>query len=193
MGSPGHQQKTLSTRLLRIGLRTVVLAFVGYFAVHTISIYLEMTDGGGRLLRRQVKEIRAGKTDSLSLHSTRGTDTLLEQIRGMPEIEHVYLDSTDITPVGMRHIGTLPNLKSIMAYDGVGGDEGLLALRNCKKLKSVAIFDGTITAEAIAELEREIPNARIGTKHEDNSAQPLSQRDTDGHPAPTQDEKSETN
>jgi hypothetical protein len=68
---------------------------------------------------------------------------------------------------GMRNLGTLPNLKSLMAYDNVGGAEGMLELRNCSKLKSLSLYcDRSITMDEIAELARHIPNVQVSTKHD---------------------------
>jgi hypothetical protein len=152
-----------SSLLLRwIGL-AILAAVIAWLMNGPISFYLDHSDV--RKIRRNVAELKAGKTKTLHLIFIRNTDTLLEQIRGMPEIEDVYIEDTDITAAGMRHLGTLPNLKSLMAYNGVGSDAGMLELRNCTKLEHVEIYDRSITEDAIAELKRHIPNVRVTTKH----------------------------
>lgn len=117
-------------------------------------------------VRDAVAKMKSEGGHRLGLYSARNIDAQLEQIRGMPDIETIYLDGTDLTAVGMQHIGTLPNLKSFLAYEAVG-DAGLLALRNCKLLESVAIYDRSITPEAIAELQSHLPNVSIGTRHDE--------------------------
>jgi hypothetical protein len=142
-----------------------------------------------------VKQLQSGKTNSLHLTSTRHTDTLVEQVRGMPEIEHVYMEDTDITVVGMRHLGTLPNLKSMMVYNRAAGDAGMLELRNCTKLEQLMIYDQRITDHAIAELHTHLPNVSVSTKHhEDRRAHDLEpDGDSDDTPrAPDSDAPSES-
>ena len=143
-----------------------VAAVFGWIAYALISFDLDHSDGGVRNIRRQVTELKAGRINYLYLIGTHNTDTLLEKIRGMPGIERVYIEDTDITAAGMRHLGTLPNLKSLMAYDDVGGAEGMLELRNCTNLKSFENRDESITEDDIAELKRHIPNVVVSTKRD---------------------------
>jgi len=154
-------------RWVTIGLATLALAVVAYVATGIIPQLLDMSDGGGRRIRRNVDALKAGKTKTLHLVSIRHTDTLLEQVRGMPEIEDIYMENADITVVGMRHLGSLPNLRTVMVYTSEIGDEGMLELRTCTKLESLAIYDRRITEDAIAKLRRYIPNIRINTKHDE--------------------------
>ena len=111
-------------------------------------------------------DLKAGRRHDLNLLLLTNTDSLLEQIRGMPEIEDIYLEGTDITAVGMRHLGTLANLKTMMAYQKIG-DEGLLQLRDCTKLEQLVIYDRSITRDAVSELKRHIPNVSVATSHDD--------------------------
>jgi hypothetical protein len=181
---------------LWIGLATVVLVVLVPCAATVIPQILDMSDGGVRKIGRNVKELKAGKTKTLHVIGTRRTDSLLEQIRGMPEIEDVYMEDTDITAAGMRHLGTLPNLKTMMVYNGAAGDEGMLELRNCTKLESLAIYDTRITEDAIAELHRYIPSVRVGTKHDEGhpAYDPEVRREIEVKPsAPTSDDPSESN
>ena len=131
-----------------------------------ISQIVEMRAYPIRTFQQNVGDLQAGKRHDLRLFTLRNTDSLLKQIRGMPEIEEIYVDRTDITAAGMRHLGTLPNLKTIMAYQCVG-DAGLLELRHCTKLEQVVIYDRSITRGAVAELKRHIPNVRVATSHDD--------------------------
>lgn len=147
------------------------LAIVVYFTAPIVSKILERSDGGGRKLQRNIRELKSGETNAVHLTTTRRTDDLLEQIRGMPEIEEIFMEEVDVTPAGMRHIGTLPNLKHIFGYTRIGGDEGFLELRNCRRLEVVVIFDHTITDDAVAELKRALPNAkRVIANHDENRA-----------------------
>jgi hypothetical protein len=106
------------------------------------------------------------------------------------------MEAADITVVGMRHLGTLPNLKTMMVYTSGQGDEGMLELRTCTKLEQLVIYDGRITDDAIAELKRHVPNVRVGTNHEDGwrGEAADAERDVDvNDPAPTPDAPAESN
>ena len=133
------------------------------------AVYHNHPDGGRSRFRENVEELRTGKTNFLFLNGMREADALLEEIQGMPEIENVFIDSSDISMVGMRYLATLPNLKMLEAYYSLHDtgvcDEGMLELRNCKKLKVLVIYGG-LTDEGITEINRQMPNVRVITKHE---------------------------
>jgi len=116
-------------------------------------------------VRDAVVEMKAKRGHRLPLYAARNLDAQLEQIRGMPEIEDIHVYETDLTSEGMKHIGTLPNLKRVTVFALVG-DEGLLALGECKSLEWVDIYDRSITPEAIAELQSRLPGATINTIYE---------------------------
>lgn len=150
--------------------RWIIIAFVlaigAASAVARRSPLFELTDPGVRQLRSNIGDLKAGRTKLLQLSATRNTDALLDQIRGMPEIEELILDDVDITVAGLSKLSDLPNLRRVLSYAGVEGDKGLLALRDCKKLEAVAMFDSSITAEAVAELRQHLPQVRIITSHD---------------------------
>jgi hypothetical protein len=120
------------------------------------------------LLQWNLDRLKKEKTGHFSLICTRNTDWVVEQVRGMPEIEHVSMEREHITVAGMKHLGTLPNLKSMHVYYGGPGicDEGILELRNCSKLESLILLNAPITEEGIAALQRYLPNVRVATKDE---------------------------
>jgi hypothetical protein len=146
---------------------TVLFGLAASFAV-----FLEVQDArweASKLTRVQdaVAKMKAERGHRLFLYSTRNVDEQLKQIRGMSEIEEILLsDGADLTAEGMKHIGTLPNLKRFTT-SALVGDEGLLALRDCKSLEWVSVFDDSISPEAIAELQSHIPKANIGTVYEE--------------------------
>jgi hypothetical protein len=151
-------------------LVVVPLAFVSAWI--GLVIYQNRSDGGLSHFRKNVEELKAGKTKTLMLLWTKNADSLLDGIRGMPEIETVYMDGAHITVAGMRHLGSFPNLKVVEAY--LGGhdpglcDEGLLELRDCKKLELVLLYHAPISEEAIAKLKQQIPGVRVSTKHDED-------------------------
>lgn len=151
------------------------LTFIIVVAYINWEIYRHRPDGE---LRRQkdlsrfqknVEDLKAGKTDLLLLTFFRDSDSLLEGIRGMPEVRAVDINDSHITVAGMRHLATFPNLETVSSYGGPHdaghSDEGILELRNCKKLKCL-LFYGGLSEKGITEMKRQVPNLRIITEHQ---------------------------
>lgn len=121
------------------------------------------------IVQSSLADLKSRKTTALTLDGTRNTDWVVEQVRGMPEIEHVFMMKEHITVAGMRHLGTLPNLKAMVVYSGGPGicDEGMLELRHCKKLERLMLLGAPISDKAIQELKRAVPNVRVSTVDDD--------------------------
>jgi len=162
-----------TTQTTRVPVRAFLIPVVAALGIGAawvaLSAYHYKSDGGRSYFRKNVEDLKAGSTNWLFIVLIRDADPLLEEIRGMPEVEHVAIEASRISIVGMRHLGTLPNLKTVKAYysehqTGVS-DEGMLELRNCKKLEALLIFGG-LTQEGIAEINRQMPNVRVITEHE---------------------------
>jgi hypothetical protein len=168
--TPGdHKPARFLRPLLLVPLTLAIVA--GYIKW---EIYRHRPDGELRRLQelsrfqKNIEDLRSGKTDLLMLTFFRDSDSLLEGIRGMPEIKAVHIDNSHITVAGMRLLATFPNLESVESYGGPHdtghSDEGILELRDCKNLKTL-IFYGGLSEEGISEMKRQIPNLRIITEH----------------------------
>jgi len=74
------------------------------------EIYRHRPDGELRRLQelsrfqKNIEDLRSGKTHLLMLTFIRDSDSLLEGIRGMPEIRAVHINDSHITVAGMRHL-----------------------------------------------------------------------------------------
>ncbi len=111
---------------------------------------------------RNLREIEAGQTTMLSLFITKDTDSLLNGIRGMPEVEWVISEHSDLTDEGMQHLATLPNLRHILLYDsGRITDRGLRALHACDSLESIELYGTWVTEDGVAELHQSLPGVSI--------------------------------
>jgi hypothetical protein len=164
-----HKPYSFSKLILLVPLTLAIV--VGYIRW---EIYRHRPEGELRhqqelsRFQQNIEELKAGKTDLLMLTFFRDSDSLLEGIRGMPEIKAVHINDSHITVAGMRHLATFPNLRSIESYGGPHdtghSDEGILELRECKNLKTIAFWGG-LSDEGIAELKRQMPNLRVITKH----------------------------
>ena len=112
-----------------------------------------------RQLDYQLDELKSGKSQQLYLYDTHGTDQLLEQINGMVEIKTLYLEQTDVSDNGMRHVVTLPNLRQLIIYAGQMSDEGLALLKGNQSITSLELYQLRITDDALRVLT-EMPNLR---------------------------------
>src|SRR5262245_40344268 len=110
-----------------VGLSTCLILFGGCagYVLH----YLETRKD--RELAQTIDDLKSGRTDHVLLVSTRDTDAMLERLRGMSQIKSIHFEDTDVTLVGMKHLGTLPNLEWVMVYGGGPGfmGDGILELR----------------------------------------------------------------
>lgn len=177
MAATSSEPQNRSPRWLWIAILAIVAAPIVYLSISVVGAVRYAMYGTVLDMQRQVAELKSGKTNHLFLNGVR-SDALLEQFRGLPEVEHVMIDYSHVTVTTMQHLGTLPNLKTVFTYSGVAGDEGLLELRNCTKLESV-YFDRSLTGEGIAALHEYLPNVRVSTVH-DESERPKKKPDVPG-------------
>jgi hypothetical protein len=113
-------------------------------------------------LNSQIEMLRAGETDSVNLYDTHGTDELLQQLRGMPEIQSLKLDLTDVSDDGIDHIAFLPNLRTLVVCGGRPGigDIGLTRLSHAGRLETLELVNTHVTNDGLSEL-RNFPNLHI--------------------------------
>ena len=90
-------------------------------------------------LDRQVADVRAGKTRTIRLSRSQGTDNLIRQLKDVPGVERLELDLTDVTDRAMDDVARLPGLRRLRIYGGVPGigDQGLVRLKPLSKLEEL--------------------------------------------------------
>jgi len=72
---------------------------------------------------------------SLSLHNTAISDSGLEMLATLPQIEYLRIDRSKITDQGLSHLAALSNLKAIKIIDSPIEGSGLEALKSLGQLR----------------------------------------------------------
>ena len=62
----------------------------------------------------QKRLLTSGAQKYLYFYSTSNTDGIVAQFAGMPEIEKMYFELTDLSNAGFQHVAELPNLRELM-------------------------------------------------------------------------------
>jgi hypothetical protein len=106
-------------------------------------------------LDREVAEIRAGKSKTVCLSSSHGTDNLIRQLKGVPGVEELDLDLTDATDEAMDDVAKLPGLRRLRIYGGVPGigDEGLARLKPLAKLEKLELVNTQVDDDGLPVLK----------------------------------------
>ena len=90
------------------------------------------------------------------------TDRELRHLEGMTELHTLDLFDTQVTDAGLAHITGLTNIKWLDLESPHVTDSGLRKLRGLSKLHTLLLTCHKITKAGVKELERDLPNVRIG-------------------------------
>ena len=106
-------------------------------------------------LDRQVADVRAGKTKTIRLSRSQGTDNLIRQLKDVPGVERLELDLTDVTDRAMDNVARLPGLRRLRIYGGVPGigDQGLVRLKPLSKLEELELINTQVTDDGLPVLK----------------------------------------
>lgn len=107
-----------------------------------------------RWLAEQKQALRSGEISDVYFYTTIETDSLLGEFAGMPEIESLMFELTDLTDNGVETIAELPNLATLTLYGGSPrvGDAGLTTLTRCRSLKTLHMINIDVTDEGLSAL-----------------------------------------
>ena len=143
--------------MLGIVLLGAILAFV----THTREIQIAAVDIVERHGGRASTVPRLfGIVDALvraDLSGTRFDDGDLEVACRPGTIEWLFVDGTDITDDGMRHIGDLRHLRSLDISNTEIGDEGLREMRSVQSLESLIAKNIGASDHGLAEIVSACP------------------------------------
>src|SRR6185436_10632060 len=95
------------------------LAVAGLFPAIVLitAIFVAMSPSNdqyeNKILKMQLDEIDAGKSNELKLYDTRRTDELLRTVTNPEKIQSLQLEKTDVAETGMRVIARWPSLKRV--------------------------------------------------------------------------------
>lgn len=81
-------------------------------------------------------------------------DTGFEQLRGLTELESLWLLGTDITDAGLVHIRGMKKLESLTVSVHRLSDQGLSHLAELDRIESLAIYGGRITDAGLAFIQK---------------------------------------
>lgn len=107
-----------------------------------------------RWLAEQKQALISGTVSNVHFYSTHGTDKLLAQLAGMPEIKSLMFELTDLTDEGVETIAGLPNITSLTLYGGFPrvGDAGLATLSRSRSLETLKLVNVDVTDRGLAAL-----------------------------------------
>jgi len=93
----------------------------------------------------------------LQLNATTLSDSFLEQLEPLPQLENLGLRGTRVTSVGMKHLSRHPKLKLLDVYSTEVDDSGVAHLVDCQSLTDVGLSITKITDSVFDHLDR-LPN-----------------------------------
>jgi hypothetical protein len=93
----------------------------------------------------------------LQLNATSLSDSFLEQLEPMRELENLGLRGTHVTAVGMKYLSRHPQLKLLDVYSTEVDDSGVAHLVECQSLADVGL-SGTRITDAVFEHLDKLPN-----------------------------------
>jgi hypothetical protein len=121
----------------RFKLRTLwLLAFFFVFGCH----HKTEEEWDKEFFDWQVRCIKTGHRDSISLYDVKGTDALLHSIAGLKGVKGVSVEQmNDITDAGLKEIAALPDLTRLDFYETEVTDKSLQLFNASPKLEALAL------------------------------------------------------
>jgi len=146
-----------STRPQNLALAGVALIMVGGLALVVFIAYRGHSQEqlwNEQWVSKTKDSLRAGKQSYVYFYCTSGTDKMVSEFAGMPEIESLNFNLTDLTDAGVQEIARLPNLSQLTLYGGNPrvGNEGLQFLAGHKSIKNLALVNIEVTDEGLQTL-----------------------------------------
>jgi hypothetical protein len=89
------------------------------------------------------------------------TDSDLEHIKRMTNLEELWLDCTDVTDTGLECVKGLPRLRVLNLCWTDVTDSGLEPLKGLPELQVVGLVRTNVTDEGVRNLQRALPNCTI--------------------------------
>ena len=98
----------------------------------------------------------------LSLYSMKDADQLLACFASREDVESISLEMTDVGPVGLSAIASMPNVRQISFSGDFGvNDETLLGLARCGQLESLDLTCTRVTDAGVTAFQSQLPGCRI--------------------------------
>ena len=90
------------------------------------------------------------------------TDAALMYLARLPRLKHLHLTDTQVTDAGLKQLAGLKDLSGLTLDNTQVTDAGLVHLAGLKGLKHLNIYKTQVTDAGVAELQKSLPNCRIG-------------------------------
>jgi hypothetical protein len=102
-----------------------------------------------------LKSVRLGPTPRI-------TDSGFAHLEGLTQLESLDLSTRGITDAALVHVKPMSQLRILLLPMSPSvGDDGLVHLRGLKQLKNLNVRGTAITIEAVAELQKVLPDCEI--------------------------------
>jgi hypothetical protein len=141
-----------------------IAAILGFFALvsemdkrgHEHDLRFSQAD-----MDAQIAAVKAGRTKSIYLYCSVGTDGLLERLKGVPELEELNLHLTDVSDAGLEPLATMPKLKCLVVYGGNPSvsDSGFAHITSIPSLECLKLVNTHVTDESLSSLKN-LPKLR---------------------------------
>ena len=130
---------------------------------HVVYLNLEQSNLPADALVRIEK---LSNLKSIGLGGTNGTDSALEHLGRMPQLESITIDyfnrpGSHVTNQGLAHLSKLKNLSSLVLNSSYISDAGLVHLQGMDHLEQLTLYDTRVTQEGVAQLQKRLPACKI--------------------------------
>ena len=95
------------------------------------------------------------------LARTQITDAGLEHLKGLTQLQALFLDSTQITDAGLVYLKGLTKLEFLRLQFTQITDAGLVHLKGLTGLQTLELSNTKVTDAGVAELQKTLPDCRI--------------------------------
>ena len=126
-------------------IQSLVEASGGSVRVESLSVHTKVDWAIAEPLKYRIVEI--------SLTNSSDARALLPQLRSQYGVQYLDLRDTNVTDQDLRHVASLPNLRTLMLDNTNVTDKGLEHLFNLKKLRRLGTLDTSVTFEGLERLE----------------------------------------
>jgi hypothetical protein len=125
-------------------------------------------------IKSERERLAGGQTSQVYFYSTADTDSLVDQLSGMPEVKELTFELTDLSDDGVLAIVGLPNIECLTFYGGKlrVGNRGLGLLRGQKTLVTLKLVNTDVTDDGLAVLQT-LPNLKNLTIYRDGFREKL--------------------
>ncbi len=89
------------------------------------------------------------------------TNAGLKHIESLPQIKTLSLSDTEVTDAGLEHLKRLTRLKELDLNRTQVTDAGLERLKHLSKLQVLGLKETQVTAAGVAKLQKALPNCKI--------------------------------